>query len=557
MRFDWRRVLIYTHRWLGIAGCVVFLVWFASGVVMVYARMPRLTAEERLVRIAPVDVTRLRVRPAEAAAAADVTPERLRISMLGDRPVYRFLEEGYWTTAFADTGEPLRSLKRETALEIARRFAPEHASTATYAAYLEQPDQWTIDGGLPRFLPLHRISLGDAAATNLYVSDRTGEPVMKTTSRGRFWGYMGAVLHWTYFTPFRLQPELWRWSIIYAALIGCVMCLSGLVVGIWRFSGSARYRLKRVPSHSPYAGMLWWHHYAGLLFGVFSFTWALSGALSLTPWDWAPSSSPSAQHVAAVMGGPLRLQDVTIPRVRAAASVIASEFTPKEFEVLQFHGAPFLMAYRPPSAEQAAAATNPDARAFHSAALSLEHRLVVIGAPERGALNQFDDDSVIAAAKKAMPGVAVSAALWLREYDAYYYDRHGARPLPVIRVEYDDPAHTWLYLDPLHGAVVMKQERLSRLNRWLYNGLHSLDFPFLYYRRPLWDLVVILLSIGGVVLSVTTMAPAWRRVRRQTRHLRMSVRKNLTHLAYRFEPATSRSYCQKTTTSARGFNSKE
>ena len=36
--FDWRRVLIYTHRWLGIAGGVLFLSWFLSGIVMMYAK---------------------------------------------------------------------------------------------------------------------------------------------------------------------------------------------------------------------------------------------------------------------------------------------------------------------------------------------------------------------------------------------------------------------------------------------------------------------------------------------------------------------------------------
>ena len=59
--------------------------------------------------------------------------------------------------------------------------------------------------------------------------------------------------------------------------------------------------------------------------------------------------------------------------------------------------------------------------------------------------------------------------------------------------------------------------QVTRLRRWLYQGLHSLDFPFLYYRRPLWDIVVIVLSIGGIALSVTTMAPAWRRLARHVR----------------------------------------
>ena len=68
-------------------------------------------------------------------------------------------------------------------------------------------------------------------------------------------------------------------------------------------------------------------------------------------------------------------------------------------------------------------------------------------------------------------------------------------------------------------AGARKEERLSRINRWLYHGLHSLDFPFLYYRRPLWDIVVIVCSIGGIILSATTIATAWRRVRRHGRRL--------------------------------------
>ena len=56
-------------------------------------------------------------------------------------------------------------------------------------------------------------------------------------------------------------------------------------------------------------------------------------------------------------------------------------------------------------------------------------------------------------------------------------------------------------------------ERVARL----YHGLHSLDFPLLYYRRPLWDAVVTVLSLGGMVLSVTTMWAARRRLRRGVR----------------------------------------
>jgi hypothetical protein len=123
----------------------------------------------------------------------------------------------------------------------------------------------------------------------------------------------------------------------------------------------------------------------------------------------------------------------------------------------------------------------------------------------------------------AMPGVTVQDAVWLQEYDGYYYDARGSRPLPVLRVRYADEHATWLYLDPQRGGIVQRSVSTTRLRRWLYQGFHSLDFPALYFRRPLWDIVVIALSIGGTVLSVTTLLPAWRRLRRHAVRMKRSI----------------------------------
>jgi hypothetical protein len=118
-----------------------------------------------------------------------------------------------------------------------------------------------------------------------------------------------------------------------------------------------------------------------------------------------------------------------------------------------------------------------------------------------------------------MPDVPVQDSEWLSEYDAYYYSQEGAKRLPVLRIRYADPQQTWLYLDPAHGVIASRLERASRWNRWLYHGFHSLDFPFMYYKRPLWDLVVIVLSVGGIAISVTSGLPAWRRLVRHTRRV--------------------------------------
>jgi hypothetical protein len=52
------------------------------------------------------------------------------------------------------------------------------------------------------------------------------------------------------------------------------------------------------------------------------------------------------------------------------------------------------------------------------------------------------------------------------------------------------------------------------VSRWLYHGLHSLDFPWLYNYRPAWDIVMIAFMIGGTALCVTALILAWRVVGR-------------------------------------------
>src|SRR5262245_32820871 len=87
---DWRKALIYSHRWLGIVIGIIFVTWCVSGAVLMYYGMPTLTAGERLMHLSPLDASAIRVTPSEVVRNLKLKdPTRLRISMQGDRPVYR------------------------------------------------------------------------------------------------------------------------------------------------------------------------------------------------------------------------------------------------------------------------------------------------------------------------------------------------------------------------------------------------------------------------------------------------------------------------------------
>jgi PepSY-associated TM region len=518
--FDWRKLLVYTHRWLGIAGCVLFAAWFLSGIVMMYARMPGLANEERLARAPALDLSNVTVSPADAATRLELGADRVQVGMRGNRPVYRYGSGRTQTIVFADTATIAGPTSVDEAMAVARRYAPHHAGPIRYDRYLTDPDQWTLQARGQ--MPMQVFALDDAAATYLYVSEAGGEVVLRTTRRERIWGYLGPVIHWVYFTPLRRNGPLWSEVVIWSSLIGCLMCATGLVWGLWRFSPTSRFRLKRTSSHTPYAGWMKWHHYAGLLFGVVTLTWTYSGLLSMGPFNWFATPPMSRWLRDASTGGRLRLESLTLESMRGAAAAIRASFIPKELDVMQSAGEPFWRAYRAPAEGEAdrwiGVGLLPRASQPH-----LEHRYVSVARPDRGAFTTFERVAMTDLARIAMPHVPVQDSAWLQEYDGYYYDPRGSLTLPVLRVRYADAQGTWLYLDPERGGIVLRSVKTSRLQRWLYQGLHSLDFPFLYFRRPLWDIVAIVLSIGGAVLSLTTMVPALRRFRRIGRAFRRYV----------------------------------
>jgi hypothetical protein len=103
----------------------------------------------------------------------------------------------------------------------------------------------------------------------------------------------------------------------------------------------------------------------------------------------------------------------------------------------------------------------------------------------------------------------------ITEYDNYYYTTHNRyMPLPVFRARFSDIENTWYYIDATTSKILARSTQTDRIKRWLYNGLHSLDFQFLLVNWPLRESIVIFLSITGVIFSLTSLVMAWRRLRK-------------------------------------------
>jgi uncharacterized iron-regulated membrane protein len=87
----------------------------------------------------------------------------------------------------------------------------------------------------------------------------------------------GAVIHWIYPTAIRKHQLVWEWVVDSSASIGVVLAISGLWIGWLRWNRRATPGELQVP----YRGLMRWHYFTGIIFGVVTVTWMFSGLLSM------------------------------------------------------------------------------------------------------------------------------------------------------------------------------------------------------------------------------------------------------------------------------------
>jgi hypothetical protein len=438
--------------------------------------------------------------------------DRVTLLTVMGRPAYRLGGGGESTTVFADTGELLADIDAAQAQSIAAAFVRLPQDRLHHVARLTEPDQWSLT---LRQGPMHKFTVDDEAGTEVYVSERNADVTVLTTRGSRALAWVGAIPHFLYFAPLRLNQPLWRAVVLWTSGIGILLALLGIVLGIVQLRITRPFSFSRIGSYLPYSGWMRWHYITGLVFGVFTLTFVFSGWLSMEPWGWATSAGR--------FGGGLREAFTSnagdlaaFPALTPDSWQTISAGKPiKEVEYVRIQDDPFFLVRRDPDA---GAGTEIRGHEPYFAVRSRDAAQTVVNARTLQLHDRdFASDTLLARVKRAVPDTAISSAEVLTTYDSYYYSRDGLAPLPVLRVKLEDPDRTWLYIDPRMSQLVGRIHRLDRAERWLYNGLHSLDFSFWYYRRPLWDVGMILLSLGGLTTSAIGLCLGLKRVVRGLR----------------------------------------
>lgn len=484
-----------THKYLGILLAIFFVIWFLSGIVMVFVPgFPRAPKGDPLASaisssVLPIDSL------VDAALGPGAAPKSVVFRGKDDRSLV--VIKGQDTTVTLDATSALPF--------VAPTLTPTEAASLRCHAPIEridtlsQVDQWIPFDYYEEIMPIYKFRFADKARTEVYVTG-DGQVIQLTTKASRTKAWFGTIPHFIYFTFIRKHQTLWTELITWAALLGCLMALTGIIIAIIDW---ARHGRRTSYLSIPYRRPLWrWHFILGLLFGWACITFAFSGYMSLAPLpdflvkertkpigednkgDKAPRGSAQMRHRNLVAAGVAPLDSYAL----SPAQIFAQADSVEALTLKEWDGHPYYTVE------------------FTS---SIRH----IDATDSTSLRPFilTPEMVAAKTAKTFPGITPEVSV-VTEYDSEYFSRTGRMtPLPAIRVAYPgDELNTVEYYDP-NGLTIRRYDDNSRLHSLLYGKLHRLGFKCLTDHLWLWYTVMLITLIGGAALSITglIMALQW------------------------------------------------
>ena len=307
-----------------------------------------------------------------------------------------------------------------------------------------------------------------------------------TTFRQRVLNWMGAVIHWLYPTVLRQHTGVWLQVVIWLTILSLFLTVIGVYIGLRQF------KTRRNGHRSPYLGWWLWHHYAGLVFGLFTLTWLISGLFSVNPFGALEGRGFLAENQR-LRGGAVNFEHASTFIGTLPADEIPSTAVRLDVSVVGAH--------------------------LYSIASDKEGERVRLNA---GTLKPetLSEGFFAQAASIMRPDVPVAEANWLTEGDAYYFSHHDERRFPVFRILYEDGER--FYLDSVTGELSYAVDRERQWLRWIFHALHRGDFSAVVRSRPIWDLLMWPLMLGVTVGAITG---TWIGFQRMLRAVRRSFRR--------------------------------
>lgn len=475
------KLVSFLHKLTGCLLCLLFFMWFTSGIVMIYHGFPRAKPEKQLAVQQPLTGDLPAIGDLIQALPDSLQPTGLSVQMLLDEPVFKL------------------SSGRNAILLSARDFAPvEETLETTVRSWCQAPvfridtltklDQWIPFGSNRKELPIYKYHFDDPEYHQLYIGSQTGRVLQFTTREERVWACFSAIPHWVYFTRLRQELKTWRIFVKWAAGIGVCTIILGFVLAI-RMAVKTR---KALPYKKKWYN---WHYILGFVFGIVAAVFAFSGLMSLE--DLPDFLRKGDRKIGEVM-----------PRERVDTGIRPDACTLDYRDALAAYPAAKILAWS-------------DFKGSPYYKLTLAPGKTVLVDASRDSVRTFRvTEEMVQKDMELRYGDSIAYRIEL--IDAFDKDYHMRKvketSLPVYRVTVDDYMHTCWYYNPA-TLDVRRVDDDTRTMDWLYLKPHTLDFKFLTDSPVLWTIVMYTLMLGGAALSVTGIVLSVRWLARGIRRL--------------------------------------
>ena len=448
----------------------MFLAWFISGIVLIFEGFPHASSKERFEHLSTFSESQL----TNLLAPSKDWKGKVDLEIVDGKPVYRLY-----------TGRKAQQVYDATNLAVITKFSKEYArnlsesflnSKVKEIKYITDVDQWIPWAYYKPLLPIYKCYMSDEKHIVLYVSEKTGSIVQQTNRANRWAARCGAIPHWIYFKNIRTQKGLWVNLVIVLSAIGILVSISGIIAGF--------IRLVKRKGFTPYKKFDYkWHHITGLFFGLFVFTFILSGFFSLAKVpDWMVFvEKKENKEIEWNQKLDLSIHPTNTP-LKIWDSLTQKDGV-RKISWKTIHNTPHYFVYY----------TN--------------HQIPEVYVCKEGAIEpqtSYEISEIEEIARRNCSNTAFEVSVQ-EKYDNYY--RSSAMyhlPEPAYKIEFQDSANTWLYINPSTGEEVKRYNKNTRLRRWLYQGLHKFNIQFLVKEADWFrKLLLVLLSLGGIAVCLT------------------------------------------------------
>lgn len=455
---------IQIHKWLGVIMFPVFLIWCLSGFVMLFHSFPYYDSEQLFYKQTNLNSFTHNI---ETIQDTTLSPSSLSLQVLNNQAIYLYKGKNYTASNFS-------LIEKYTKENLDQQVEELYQDTILKVEVMEDLDIWIPWKHLTTAFPIYKYYIDDDSKTQVYFSQKTGRIVQETTQKSRFFAYIGAIPHLFYYKWLKLKPDLYRQLIIILAIIGMIVCLSGIIMGFYMSLKSWR-RSYKISNYRKWSYR--WHHILGLFFGLLLFTFLFSGMLyTIQIPQWIISQKRELNFHQIWNGKELKTKDYVLPISKILSDPRFTKI--KKIEWKQIDEKPYYFLYK----------------------MFQEPIIIDAETNDSGRVKIFTPQEIESIFAKRFRDTIAYTTSFISETDGYY---NINKPLSVLRFELNDADNTWIYIDSNNPGFLPSLNKSQRIRRWLYHGLHTFDIPYLFKHQILRKSILIVVLLFLSIISIT------------------------------------------------------